>query len=60
MHLLLFMTYYLVKIVLTTELVVVISENAKCHSFASAILASLRRISILAMTWLHIDSKDVA
>jgi len=54
------MGYYLIKIVITTALIVIISEIAKRHAFAGAILASLPLISILAMTWLYIDTKDVS
>ena len=51
--------YYLVKIAVTTILIVVISEIAKRSSFAGALLASVPLISVLAMFWLYIDTKDV-
>jgi len=54
------LTYFLIKIAVTTILVVAISEIAKRSSFAGAILASAPLISILAITWLYIDTKDVA
>jgi hypothetical protein len=54
------MTYYLVKIVITTALIVVISEIAKRSTFIGAILASVPLISVLAMIWLYVDTKDVA
>ena len=54
------MGYYLVKIVITTIFVVAISEIAKRSSFAGALLASIPLISVLAMLWLYIDTKDVA
>ena len=53
------MTYYLVKIAITTILIVVISEIAKRSTFVGAILASVPLISVLAMIWLYIDTKDV-
>ena len=53
------MTYYLVKIVITTILIVVISEIAKRSTFIGAILASVPLVSVLAMIWLYIDTKDV-
>lgn len=53
------MTYYLVKIVVTTVLIVMISEVAKRSSFAGALLASVPIISVLAMFWLYVDSNDV-
>lgn len=54
------MTYYIVKIVLTTLLIVVISEISKRSSFIGAILASVPLISVLAMLWLYIDTKDIS
>ena len=54
------MTYYLVKIAITTVLIVAIAEIAKRSSFAGALLASVPLISVLAMMWLYIDTKDVA
>lgn len=53
------MTYYLTKIVITTFLIVLISEIAKRSSFIGALLASIPLISVLAMMWLYIDTKDV-
>ena len=53
------MSYYLLKIVITTVLIVVISEIAKRSSFVGAILASIPLVSVLALTWLYIDTKDV-
>lgn len=44
---------------MTTLLVVVISEIAKRSSFAGALLASIPLISVLAMLWLYVDTKDV-
>ena len=37
----------------------VISEIAKRSSFVGAILASIPLVSVLALTWLYIDTKDV-
>jgi len=51
--------YYVIKIVITTALIVVISEISKRSSFAGALLASIPLISVLAMLWLYIDTKDV-
>lgn len=51
--------YYLAKIIVTTALIVTISEIAKRSSFVGAILASIPLISVLAMFWLYIDTKDV-
>jgi len=50
--------YYLTKIAITTLLIVVISEIAKRSSFFGALLASIPLVSVLAMLWLYIDTKD--
>jgi len=52
------MFYYIVKIVLTTILIVVISEISKRNTFIGSILASIPLLSVLAMTWLYIDTGD--
>lgn len=54
------MVYYLAKIAITTVLIVLISEIAKRSSFWAAVLASLPLVSVLAMIWLYVDTKDVA
>lgn len=54
------MAYYVTKIIITTLLVVLISEIAKRNSFMGAILASVPLVSVLAMLWLYIDTKDIA
>lgn len=41
-------------------LVVVISEVAKRSSLVGAILAPVPLVSVLAMLWLYIDTKDVS
>lgn len=52
------MAYYVVKIVITTALIVVISEIAKRSSLLGAILASVPLVSVLAMVWLYVDTRD--
>ncbi|MDH5517480.1 MAG: DUF3147 family protein [Gammaproteobacteria bacterium] len=53
------MIYYTTKIAITTILIVVISEIAKRSSFVGAVLASIPLVSVLAMIWLYVDTKDV-
>lgn len=50
------MGYYLTKIVITTILIVAVSEIAKRSSMVAAILASIPLISVLAMVWLYFDT----
>lgn len=54
------MTYYTLKIVITTLLIVAISEISKRSTFIGAVLASVPLVSVLAMTWLYVDTKDVS
>jgi hypothetical protein len=48
----------IIKFVLTAGLIVGISEIGKRFSFAGAILASLPLTSLLALTWLYLDTRD--
>ncbi len=54
------MVYFIVKLGITAILVVLISEIAKRSSFAGALLASIPIVSVLAITWLYIDTGDVS
>lgn len=54
------MTYYILKILITTILIVLLSEIAKRSTFLGAILASIPLVSVLAMIWLYIDTKDIS
>ena len=54
------MTYYTLKIVITTLLIVLISEISKRSTFVGAILASVPLVSVLAMIWLYVDTKDIS
>jgi hypothetical protein len=53
------LTYYLLKLAITTILIVAISEISKRSTLAGAILASIPLVSVLAMLWLYVDTKDV-
>ena len=52
------MYYYVVKIALTTLLIVLISEIAKRSTLIGSILASVPLVSVLAMVWLYVDTGD--
>lgn len=47
-----------VKVIVTSILVVAVSEAAKRSILAGAILASLPITSLLAMAWLYADTRD--
>jgi len=53
------MSYTIIKIIITSLLIVAISELSKRNSLLGSLLASLPLISVLAMFWLYIDTKDV-
>ncbi len=53
------MAYYVIKLVITAVLIVLISEISKRSSIVAAILASVPLVSVLAILWLYIDTKDV-
>ncbi|MDH5464870.1 MAG: DUF3147 family protein [Thiovulaceae bacterium] len=52
------MSYYLFKLFITTILIVLISEISKRSSLAGALLAAIPLVSILAMTWMYIDTNE--
>lgn len=54
------MVYYVVKVVVTTALIVLISEISKRSTLIGGILASVPLVSVLAMIWLYWDTGDVA
>jgi hypothetical protein len=53
------MTQYLLKIGITTLTVVLVSEIAKRSSLAAAVLASIPLVSVLALIWLYVDTRDI-
>ena len=52
------LAYYITKLIITTILIVLISEIAKRSSLAGALLAAIPLVSILAMTWMYIDTNN--
>jgi uncharacterized membrane protein (GlpM family) len=48
----------LIKIAITTLLIVVISEVSRRSSFVGALLASIPLVSVLAIFWLYVDTND--
>ena len=54
------MMYYIVKVAFSAGLIVLISEAAKKTPVAAALLASIPFVSVLAMTWLYIETKDIS
>lgn len=54
------MTWYVVKVIVTTALIVAIAEVSKRSTVIGAVLASIPLVSVLAMIWLYFDTRDVA
>jgi hypothetical protein len=52
------MVYFIFKLFVTSLLIVLISELSKRSTFVGALLASVPIISVLAIMWLYLDTKD--
>jgi hypothetical protein len=55
-----YMWYYAVKVVLSAGIIVAVAEVAKFNVTLGALIKSLPLISILAMIWLYVDTRDTA
>lgn len=53
------MWQYAIKILITSILVIAISEAAKRWTLLGAVIASLPLTSILAMIWLYVDTASI-
>jgi len=53
------MKYYLLKLIISSCIIVIVSEISKKSSFFGAILASIPIVTVLSMIWLYIDTKDI-
>lgn len=54
------MAYLIFKIVISALIIVAVVELSKRSTLAGALLVSLPVISLLALTWLYIDTQDTA
>ncbi len=54
------MIYYIVKVLLSSVIIVAISEISKQSTKIGSILASVPLVSLLAFVWMYIDTKDTA
>jgi len=52
------LAYFITKLIITALLIVLISEIAKRSSLMGALLAAIPLVSILAMTWMYVDTND--
>ena len=51
--------YYIIKVLISSLLIVLISEIAKKSGVLAGLLASIPLVSFLAIIWLYIETKDV-
>lgn len=52
------MAYYVFKVAISALLIVAVAEISKRSSFIGALLASVPLVSVLAMVWLYVDTRD--
>jgi len=52
------LAYFITKLIITALLIVLISEIAKRSSLLGALLAAIPLVSILAMTWMYVDTNS--
>ena len=53
------MSFYITKILITSVLIVAISELSKRSTVVGAVLASIPLVSVLAMFWLYVETEDI-
>ena len=53
------MKYYLLKLIISSFIIVIVSEISKRSSLFGALLASIPIITVLFMIWLYIDTEDI-
>ena len=51
------MIYFIIKLLITSLVIVIVSEIAKKSTFIAAIIISIPLTSILAFIWLYLDTK---
>jgi hypothetical protein len=49
----------IIKVLISSGVIVVVSEIAKKNTFIGGLIASIPLISVLSMIWLYIDTSDV-
>lgn len=53
------MVYFSIKVLISAILIALISEISKQSMFSGAILASIPLISVIAIIWLYIETKNI-
>ena len=53
------MKYIFLKLIISSGIIILISEISKKSSFVGGLIASIPVISVLSIIWLYIDSRDM-
>ena len=53
------MIQIIIKLILSSGIVVLVSEIAKKSTFFGGLIASIPLISVLSMLWLYLDTRDI-
>ena len=48
-----------IKLLLSSGIIVIVSEIAKKNTLIGGLIASIPLVSVMAMVWLYIDTKDI-
>jgi hypothetical protein len=48
-----------IKLLLSSGIIVIVSEIAKKNTLIGGLIASIPLVSVMAMIWLYIDTKDI-
>ena len=48
-----------IKLLLSSGIIVIVSEIAKKNTLIGGLIASIPLVSVIAMVWLYIDTKDI-
>jgi hypothetical protein len=51
--------YYIIKVLVSSALIVLITEIAKRNGTIAGLIASIPLVSLLAIIWLYLDTKDI-
>ncbi|MBM4400211.1 MAG: DUF3147 family protein [Candidatus Cloacimonetes bacterium] len=51
--------YYVIKVLISSLLIVLVSEIGKKGSALAGLLASIPLVSILAILWIYLETKDI-
>lgn len=51
--------YYVIKVIITSGLVILVSEIAKKNGILAGLFASVPIVSFLAIIWIYFETKDI-